>query len=62
MSTLDLVVDIVKVDALARRKNSKRHFLKDIENCFHEVTSIGAEPTKGWGTVFDAEKCIFRLE
>ena len=34
-------VDIVKVDALARQKNSKRHFLKDIENSFHQVTHTG---------------------
>ena len=37
-------VDIVKVDALAWRKNSKRHFLKDIENSFHEGTHLGLEP------------------
>ena len=37
-------MDIVKVDALAQQKFSKRHFLKDIENSFHEFTHIGLEP------------------
>ena len=37
-------VDIVKVDPLAWSKISKRHFLKDIKNSFHEVTHIGLEP------------------
>ena len=37
-------IDIVKVDALAQWKISKRLFLKDIENSFHEVTYIGPEP------------------
>ena len=37
-------MDIVKVDALAWSKISKRHFLKDIENSLHEVTHIGVEP------------------
>ena len=37
-------MDIFKVDALAWQKNSKRHFLEDIENSFHEVTHIGLEP------------------
>ena len=40
---LILSVDIVKVDALARKKISKRHFLKDIEISFHQVTHIGLE-------------------
>ena len=31
---------IVKVDASAFQKISKHHFLKDIENSFHEVTHI----------------------
>ena len=33
-----------EVDALAQSKISKRQFLKDIENSFHEVTHIGLEP------------------
>ena len=33
-----LGVNNVKVDALAQQKNSKRHFLKDIENSFQEIT------------------------
>ena len=37
-------MDIVKVDTLARCKISKRHFLEDIENSFHEVTHIGLKP------------------
>ena len=41
---LEYIMDFVKVDTLARRKNSKRHFLKDIEISFHEVTQIGLEP------------------
>ena len=40
----ELIVDIVKVDALARQKNSQHHLLKDVENSFHEVTHIGLEP------------------
>ena len=39
-----LAVDIVKVDALLIWKNLKRHFLRDIENSFYEVTHIGLEP------------------
>ena len=37
-------VDIVKMDALAWWKISKHHFIKDIENSFHEVTHIGLKP------------------
>ena len=37
---LNLIVDIVKVDALLVRKNPKRHFFRDIGNSFHEVTHI----------------------
>ena len=37
-------MDILKVDALARQKNEKRHFFKDIENSLHQVTHIGPEP------------------
>ena len=32
------------MDALARRKNSKRHFLRDISKSFQEVTLMGPEP------------------
>ena len=39
-----LPVDIVRVDALARQKNPKRHFFRAIGNSFHEVTWIGLEP------------------
>ena len=42
--SLGLFLDIVKVDALAWPKISKRHYLKDIENSFHVVTDIGLEP------------------
>ena len=42
--TVCLDMEIFKVDALARQKNSKRHFLKDIENSYHQVTHIGLEP------------------
>ena len=41
---LELAVDVVKVDALARQKNSKRHFLEDISKSFQEVTPMGPEP------------------
>ena len=37
-------VDILKMDALAWWKISKHHFIKDIENSFHEVTHIGLKP------------------
>ena len=37
-------MDILKVDALARQKNSKRHFLRDISKSFQEVTPMGPEP------------------
>ena len=37
-------MDIVKVDALAWQKNSKRHFLRDISKSFQQVTPIGPEP------------------
>ena len=39
-----LIMDILKVDALAWRKNSKRHFLRDISKSFQEVTPMGPEP------------------
>ena len=39
-----LCMDILKVDALARQKNSKRHFLEDISKSFQEVTPMGPEP------------------
>ena len=39
-----LSMDILKVDTLARRKNSKRHFFKDISKSFQEVTPMGPEP------------------
>ena len=42
--TVGQVMDIVRVDALARRKNPKRHFFRDIQNSFHEVTHVGLEP------------------
>ena len=34
----------MRVDALARQKNPKRHFFRAIGNSFHEVTWIGLEP------------------
>ena len=37
-------MDVVKVDALARRKNSKRHILRDISKSFQEVTPMDPEP------------------
>ena len=37
-------MDILKVDALAKQKNSKRHFLEDISKSFQEVTPMGPEP------------------
>ena len=37
-------MDILKVDTLARQKNSKRHFLRDIEKSFQEDTPMGPEP------------------
>ena len=37
-------MDILKVDALAKQKNSKRHFLRDISKSFQEVTPMGPEP------------------
>ena len=39
-----LAMDILKVDALAWWKNSKRHFLGDISKSFQEVTPMGPEP------------------
>ena len=37
-------MDILKVDALAKRKNSKCHFLRDISKSFQEVTPMSPEP------------------
>ena len=34
----------MKDDALAQQKNSKRHFLKDIEKSFYEDARIGLQP------------------
>ena len=39
-----LYVDIVRVDPQAFQKNQKRHFFRDIEKSFQEVTPIGPEP------------------
>ena len=41
---LELSMDIVKVDPLLVQKISKRHFLRDIEKSFQEVTPMGPEP------------------
>ena len=41
---VSLSVDIVKVDPQAFQKNQKRHFFRDIEKSFQEVTPIGPEP------------------
>ena len=38
------LLDISIVDALARSKISKPHFLKDLENYLQEVTHLGLEP------------------
>ena len=37
-------MDVVKVDLLLVQKISKRHFLRDIEKSFQEITPIGPEP------------------
>ena len=37
-------MDILKVDALAWWNFSKRQFLRDIKNSFHQVTHTGLEP------------------
>ena len=37
-------VDVVKVDPQAFQKNQKRHFFRDFEKSFQEVTPIGPEP------------------
>ena len=37
-------MDILKVDALARQKNQKRHFFEDVETSFYQVTHTGPEP------------------
>ena len=44
IQVIPLVMDIVKVDALAQQKISKCHFFRDIKNSFHEVTHVGLEP------------------
>ena len=44
MRFIDQFVDIVKVDPQAFQKNQKRHFFRDIEKSFQEVTPIGPEP------------------
>ena len=36
----------MKVDPQAFQKNWKRHFFKDIEKFFQEVTPIGPEPSQ----------------
>ena len=41
---MHLGVDILKLDALARSKISKRLFFIDIENSFYEFTRIDLEP------------------
>ena len=44
LGVVGLAVDIVKVDSLLIRKISIRHFLRDIENYFQEITPIYLEP------------------
>ena len=44
ISIVDLDVDIVRVDPQAFQKNQKRHFFRDIQKSFQEVTPIGPEP------------------
>ena len=44
INLVHLVVDVVKVDPQAFQKNQKRHFSRDIEKSFQEVTPIGPEP------------------
>ena len=44
LTVLELIMDIVKMDPLAFRKISKRHFLRDIEKSFQEITPMGPEP------------------
>ena len=44
MNELKLCVDIVRVDPQGFQKNEKRHFFRDIEKSFQEVTPIGQEP------------------
>ena len=39
-----LIVDIVRVDPQAFQKNQKRHFSRDIEKSFQEITPTGPEP------------------
>ena len=39
-----LAVDILKVDPQAFQKSSTRHFLRDIEKSFQEITPMGPEP------------------
>ena len=41
---IELAVDIVKVDLLLVQKNSKRHFLRNIEKSFQEATPMSPEP------------------
>ena len=41
-------VDILKVDALALSKISKRHLFREIQNSFYELTHIGLEPQQNF--------------
>ena len=60
MLNLGYYVDIVKVDPLLVRKISKRHFLKDIEKSFQEVTLMGPEPHHFF--LFEISQQIWLLE
>ena len=53
-------MDIVKVDPLLVRKISKRHFLRDIEKSFQEVTPMGPEPHHFF--LFEKSQEIWLLE
>ena len=55
-----LDVDIVKVDPQAFQKNQKRHFFRDIEQSFQEVTSIVPEPRQFF--LFEISQQIQLLE
>ena len=48
------------MDALAWSKISKCHFLKDIENSFHEITHIGQEPRQTFSFLYISTNIVAR--
>ena len=48
------------LDGAVIRKISKRHFLQDIKNSFHEVTQMGLKPHQNFFQIFFSTNMVAR--